>query len=168
MQFGSFVITPIDIFFTLIILFLTIKAIIRGFITEFMGLAGIGAGIVLGAFFSPVLADFISKNFGHSSWNQIIAFLIIFLVSYIVIKIFENGLNALVDKIHLDKLDRSLGLFFGIIEGIAVVIIIVFIIEIQPFFNTEKVESESWYVQMVHKFLPDGEKYIEDTINSNV
>lgn len=166
MQFGDFTILPIDVFFTIVILFMTIKAIVRGFITEFMGLAGIGVGILLGALFSPLLGTFISSNFGHSNWNNVIAFLIIFIVSYLLMKIFENGLNALVDKIHLDKLDRSLGLFFGIVEGIALVMIVVFVIEIQPLINTEKIESESWFFQTIHKFMPDGQVILDDTLDA--
>lgn len=165
MQLGDFTILPIDIFFSAVILFMTIKAIVRGFVSELMGIAAIGLGIMLGVLFSGLLGAFIGKQFGESNWNQVIAFLIIFLVSYILIKIFENGLNALVEKIHLDKLDRSLGLFFGIIEGIVLVVIMVFIIEVQPLINTEKVEDESWYIQTIHRFVPDGEKLIEENLD---
>ncbi|MBI9106896.1 MAG: CvpA family protein [Spirochaetales bacterium] len=166
MQFGDFTILPIDVFFTIIILFMMIKAIVRGFVTEFMGLAGFGMGILFGVLFSALLGDFISSNFGHSNWNQVIAFLLIFLVTYVLIKVFENGLNALIDKINLDKLDKSLGLFFGIIEGAALVMIIVFVIEIQPLINTEKIESESWYIQTIHKFMPDGQTLIDETLDA--
>jgi len=166
MQFGDFTVLPIDVFFTVIVLFMTIKAIVRGFVREFMGLAGIGVGILLGVLFSALLGDFIGANFGYSNWNQVIAFLIIFLVSYVLIKIFENGLNALVDKINLDRLDKSLGLFFGIIEGAALVMIIVFVIEVQPLINTEKIESESWYIQTIHKFMPDGETLLDETLDA--
>ena len=165
MQLGDFTIVPIDIFFTAIILFMTIKAIVRGFVTEIMSIAAIGLGIILGVLFSGLLGEFIGSKFGQSNWNQVIAFLIIFLVSYIVIKIFENGLNSLIDKIHLDKLDRSLGLFFGIIEGVVLVIIIVFIIEVQPIFDTQKVESESWYMNMIHRVVPDGQELLDENIN---
>lgn len=165
MQFGDFTILPIDIFFTAIILFMTIKAIVRGFVTEVMGIAAIGLGIILGVLFSGLLGSVLSRQFGESNWNQVIAFLIIFLVSYIIIKIFENGLNALVDKINLDRLDRSLGLFFGIVEGVVLVMIFVFIIEVQPIFDTEKVESESWYMQMIHRFVPDGRQILNENID---
>ncbi len=165
MQFGDLTIMPVDIFFSAIVLFMTVKAIIRGFVTEVMSIAAIGMGILLGVLFSGFLGEFISKKFGESNWNQVIAFLIIFIVSYVIIKIFENGLNALVDKIHLDKLDRSLGLFFGIIEGIALVMIIVFIIEVQPIFDTTKIENDSWFIQTLHKFVPDGKTILDETID---
>ena len=165
MQLGDFTIPPIDIFFTAVILFMTIKAIVRGFVTELMGIAAIGLGILLGVLFSAVLGDFIGSKFGISNWNQVIAFLIIFLVSYILIKIFENGLNSLIDKIHLDKLDRAMGLFFGIIEGVALVMIVVFIIEVQPLIDTQKVEDESWYIQLIHRFVPDGQEIINENID---
>ena len=165
MQFGDFTILPIDIFFAAIVLFMTIKAIVRGFVTEIMGIAAIGLGIILGVLFSGLLGSFIGQHFGESNWNQVIAFLIIFLVSYIIIKIFENGLNALVDKIHLDKLDRSLGLFFGIIEGVVLVIIIIFIIEVQPIFDTQNVEAQSWFFRMLHRFVPTGQEILNEGIN---
>ena len=167
MQLGDFTIVPIDIFFTAIILFMTVKAIIRGFVTEVMSIAALGLGIILGVLFSGMLGEFIGSKFGVSNWNQVIAFLIIFLVSYIIIKIFENGLNALIEKIHLNKLDRSLGLFFGIVEGLVLVIIIVFVIEVQPIFDTQKLESESWYINMIHRVVPDGQEILEEN-NINV
>ena len=166
MTFGDFTVMPIDVFFTIIILFMTIKAIVRGFVREFLGLAAVGLGILLAVLFSAMLGDFISANFGHSNWNQLIAFLIIFLVSYLLIKVFENGLNALIDRINLERLDRSLGLFFGLLEGAAIVMIIVFVIEVQPFFNTEQIEADSWYIQTIHKFMPDGETIIKETLDA--
>ena len=165
MQFGDFTIVPIDIFFTAIILFMTIKAIFRGFIAEMMGIASIGMGIILGVLLSPVLGTFIGNNFGVSNWNRVIAFLVIFLASYLIIKIFENGLGALVDKIHLDKLDRALGLFFGIVEGIVIIIIVVFVIEVQPLIDTQKVEDESFYIQMIHRFMPEGQNFLDESLD---
>ena len=53
MQFGNFTIMPIDIFFTAVILFMTIKAIVRGFVAELMGIASVGLGILL-EFYSRV------------------------------------------------------------------------------------------------------------------
>lgn len=165
MQFGDFTIMPIDIFFTAVILFMTIKAIVRGFVAELLGIASVGLGILLGVLFSALLGDFIGKKFGVSNWNQVIAFLIIFIVSYIIIKIFENGISALVDKINLEKLDRALGLFFGIVEGIVIVMIAVFIIEIQPLIDTQKFEDESFYIQLIHRFIPDGQQIMDNNID---
>ncbi len=166
MDIGSFHVLPIDIFFTIVILFMTIKAIVRGFVTEFMSLAAVGLGIILGALLSGPLGEFISQKFGHTNWNQVIAFLLIFLVTYILTKIFENGLNALVNKINLDKLDKSLGLFFGLAEGFALVVIMLFIINIQPLFNVEKVKAESWYYNSFQQFIDDGSSAIEETIKA--
>ena len=71
----------------------------------------------------------------------------------------------LVDKINLDRLYRSLGLFFGIVEGVVLVMIFVFIIEVQPIFDTEKVERESWYMQMINRFVPDGRQILNENID---
>lgn len=165
MQIGSYTFVPIDIVFTLIILVMTIKAIFRGFVSEFMGIAAVGFGILFGIVFSSSLGLFISQRFGIVNWSQIIAFLAIFIATYFIIKMLEKGISTIIDKINLDKLDRSLGLFFGIIEGLVVVLLIVFIIQIQPVFDTTKIETESIYFQNIQKFLPQGKTLLDNKIN---
>ena len=43
--------------------------------------------------------------------------------------------------------------------------IIVFIIEVQPLIDTKKVEDESWYIQMIHRFVPDGQEIIDGRVD---
>ncbi|MDC7125398.1 MAG: CvpA family protein [Spirochaetales bacterium] len=166
MQIGNIFVPAIDLFFTAIVLFMTIKAIIKGFVSEVMGIASIGAGLILGVLFSPLLGSFIETQFGITNWSQVIAFLVIFLVCYLLTKIFENGITALINKIHLNKLDRALGMFFGILEGLVIIIIIIFIIQVQPFFDTTNIEHNSFYIQMLHQFMPDGEQVLDEAIKN--
>lgn len=130
---------PIDYVFFAIIIIAAIRCAIRGFVSEILSMAALILGIGCAVLFSAPAGRVVESYIGESVWTQIIAFLIIFISVYLVVKLLEGLLARLVDKINLDKLDRSLGLFLGLLEGCIVVVAIVFILQVQPFFNTQKI-----------------------------
>lgn len=144
---------PIDIFFIIIILFFTIRCIIKGFITELMSVASVVGGITAGFFFSPALSAAIDKYIGISGWNRLISFLVIFLTVYIVLKLIERGFYSLIERVSLERLDRSLGLFLGLFEGIMIVFIIIIVIDVQPVFPSEKILSGSLIAEYARKII---------------
>lgn len=146
----------IDIVFTLVIILLAIRGAIRGFITEFMSWAAVLSGLILGVLFSGLLSLAVAKitRSSYMMWNQLIAFLVIFIAVYVVVKLFENGIDKLVEKINLENLDRVLGFFLGIVEGFVVVMIIVFVLDVQPFSDTRSLLDNSLYVKIILPLIP--------------
>ena len=117
----------IDIFFAVIILVATIRCVVRGFIAEFMSMAAVILGILAAVLFSAQAAKLLDKWFTASPWNQLIAFLVLFLVVYLIIKILQNALHNIFDKLNLERLDKALGLFLGLVEGVLAVAVLLFI-----------------------------------------
>ena len=150
-------IAPIDVVFSIIIILAAIRCAFRGFISEIMAVAAIIGGIGGAILFSGLGATALEQYFGESPWNQVIAFLVIFISVYLVVKLLEGFMERLLDRLHLDRLDRSLGLFLGIAEGIVVVVVIVFLLMIQPFFNVEKLMNDSFVVSLVLRVVPFAE-----------
>ena len=144
----------IDIVFAIVIVILAIRAAIRGFVKELMGTAALFLGIIVAVLFSGAVAQLIEQFMGVTVWSQVIAFLVLFLLVYLVVKIFEGALNRLIERIHLNQLDHALGLFLGIVEGILVVFIILMLIQIQPFFDKETMLSGSLFARILLPFLP--------------
>jgi membrane protein required for colicin V production len=144
---------PVDIFFIIVILFFTIRCIIKGFITELMSVASVVGGITAGFFFAPALSAAIDKYIGVSGWNRLISFLIIFLTVYIILKVIERGFYSLMERVSLEKLDRSLGLFLGLFEGLMIVIIIITVIDVQPLVPPEKILSGSLIAEYARKII---------------
>ena len=70
----------------------------------------------------------------------------------IVSKVFEWSI--------LNSLDHTLGLLFGIVEGMAVVCLIIFILTAQPFFNAQKVFGDSFYFNIVNSLFDASKEEI--------
>jgi membrane protein required for colicin V production len=150
--------TTLDIIFSLIILFAAIRGSIRGFVKEVGSTASLILGIAAAVLFSGTGSRFLSQYIGDSVWTQLIAFLIIFIVVYLVVKLFENALSSLVERINLEKLDHALGLFIGTAEGLFFVFIILFLLNLQPFFDPAPITQDSFFVRMMEPLLPYAEE----------
>ncbi len=154
-------IAAFDIVSLVIILILAVRATFRGFIDEFLSIASIFLGLGIAILFTGKAAVIVDKYIHNIFWSQVIAFLILFLIVYLVVKIFENALNSLTEKIHLEKLDQSLGFFFGILEGALVVVVLVFLLEVQPFFDASHLFLNSKAYLLADKIIPVGKELFE-------
>jgi membrane protein required for colicin V production len=144
----------IDIVFTLIVVFMIIRSGFRGFVREFMAVASLGAGLAVSVFFSGRLALLLDDQLGVSPWNSIIAFLVLFLLVYLIVKLTERGLNAMVEQIQLDSFDHALGLFFGSAEGLVLVFTIILLMSIQPFVDLSGFLAGSVYAEVLSPLTP--------------
>jgi len=149
----NFNISPVDVVIIIIALIITARAIIRGFVAEFVSVASVIGGIVAGFVFSSMLTNYIAQYFKISWWNRLISFLIIFLVVYIILKLIEKFFYRLIERIELQRLDRSLGLFLGLLESVIIILFVVSIVDAQPFFPPEKIFSDSVIVQYARKII---------------
>jgi membrane protein required for colicin V production len=118
----------LDIVFLVLIVVLTIRVVVRGFVKEFLDMAALIGAAVVAIFLSGPLSLLLDKLFGKTGWNQIIAFLACFLIIYIIIKLLETAIHNLFDKLNLEKLDRALGFFLGLIESFLVVSILLLLL----------------------------------------
>lgn len=147
-------IAPLDIVFLVIVAISSIRTTLRGFVAEVMSVAAVVGGILAAVIFSGPLAAYIGAHYGGSVWNTVIAFLAVFLACYLVIKLFERALYRLVDAIHLDQLDRALGFFLGIAEGLLIVVVIVLVLELQPFFKLHATLQTSRVATIIMRLFP--------------
>ncbi|WP_158084365.1 CvpA family protein [Marispirochaeta aestuarii] len=145
----------LDYIFATIMLVMVIRCLIKGFITELAAVAAIGGGIVGGILFSAAGGDFLAGVFGDSPWNRVIAFLAIFLSVYLILKIAEGLLYRLIEAVHLENLDRALGFFWGLGEGIVLSVLILLVLETQPFVDTRRIIDESLFAQFITGVLPE-------------
>jgi len=152
--------TGIDIVFSIVVVILAFRAAIRGFVKELLGTAALFLGIIAAVIFSGLVAQMIDEYMGPSIWSQVIAFLAIFLVVYLIVKIFESALNRLIERIHLDQLDHALGFFLGIVEGLLLVFILLLLVQIQPFFEPEVLIDESFFARLMLPFMPFAAEFL--------
>ena len=66
-------------------------------------------------------------------------------VQMIVSKVFEWSI--------LKSLDRTLGFFFGLVEGAVVICLIILLLDAQPFINVNSLFDGSFYYNLVSTFF---------------
>ena len=140
----------VDILFFLIIFVLIIRSSIKGFIAEVFSIGAVIAGILIAITTNSFIAEKIFLWWGWPlPWNRISAFLILFLLTYLIFKVIESLIHKLFKLLHLGGFDRILGVFLGSIEGILLVFILVSVLTIQPFFDTVGIFKGSLFVNIL-------------------
>ena len=139
----------IDWIFSGIILIFAISGVIKGFIDNVFGKIAFVAGILLAYLFYKDVAEKLLKDIKVPYAANIIAFLLIFVTTFLVIKIIQMIVAKVFEWSILKSLDRTLGFIFGIVEGAAVICLLVFLLSAQPFFNSQIIFENSFYYNLV-------------------
>ncbi len=139
----------VDWIFAIIILIFAITGIIKGFIDNVFGKVAFVAGIIFAILFYKEVAVGLLKDIKIPYAANIIAFLLIFVVIFLVIKIIQMIISKIFQWSILKSLDRTLGFLFGIVEGAAVVILLIFILKAQPFFDLNQFFEGSFFSKIV-------------------
>jgi len=157
--------TPLDIFFLILIAVLMLRCALRGFLKEFMTWASLALGILAALLLFKPGAAFIREKF---SWDvrvlpEIIAFLVLFLVVFFFIRFLELILRDIIERIHLGGLDHFLGFLFGLLEGLILVSFLLLVLFIQPLFDARPLLDAS----ILARFLLPLSVEIQQTISNS-
>lgn len=139
----------IDWVFSGVILLFAIGGAIKGFIDNVFGKIAFIVGIILAWLFYKNIAGGLLKDVKNTYIANVLAFLLIFVVTFLVIKLVQMIVAKVFEWSILKSLDRTLGFIFGIVEGGAVVCLIVFLISVQPFFNPAPLLGGSFFYGIV-------------------
>jgi membrane protein required for colicin V production len=139
-----------------------IRAALHGFVEEVFGIAWLVLGLIFSiSFYRPGAAFIRTKILSDVKiLPEVLAFIVLFLIVFVVVKIITFILKDIVQKIKLGGLDHFFGLLFGILEGLLAVVIVIFIINIQPLFDKNDVLKNSIYNQ----FLSGNVKTVQGVI----
>ncbi len=146
----------LDIIFAVVILVAVIRCVFRGFITEFHSIAALLAGIAGSIFLARPVSRIAEKYLNAGNWSIVIAFIAVFLIIYLIVKISEGIVHRLFERLELERLDKALGFFLGLAEGFIFAVIVVFILKVQPFFQTRELLNESYISRAILFILPRG------------
>ena len=142
----------IDIIFVALIVIFMIRCAIRGFVSELMSVASVVLGFLAALYLYSNGGEFLRSTFMQGgAWHfpEIIAFIAIFSIVFIVVKIIGGLLNDIIEGVRLGGVDRFLGIFFGVAQGIAVVSLVLFILRIQPIFDSEPLLYNSFFARLL-------------------
>lgn len=152
--------TFIDIVFLIIIAAFAFMAMIHGLIAELFGKVAVIAGIVAGLYFCPLLAPHIAKFIKIPAIDVVLAFILIFITAFLVVKIIQIIVGAIFSGEILKSLDRVLGLAFGALEGIVVVSCILILMKAQIWFDLHSLTDSSTIYKILAPYLEYPISYI--------
>ena len=139
----------LDVVLALVVFFMFVRGLLRGALAELFSVGAIVTGIAVAAIFSGPVGVSVEQSIGLNGWGRVIAFLGLFIVTYIVMKLAEKILRRFVENVNLRNLDRALGLFLGLVEGMALAALIVFVLRLQPLVDFRDVLAGSLSVRVL-------------------
>lgn len=140
---------PVDYFFCILIVIFGLISFHKGFLAEVFGKAAWVLGIIGGAFFYKNIALALVPKIKSPLACNVLGFLIVFVLVFLLVKICEMILEKIFQLTLLKSLDRGLGLLFGLVEGFAIVCLIIFILNVQPFVNLGNLLKESFFAHLM-------------------
>lgn len=145
--------TLTDLIILLIILIFAVIATAKGFINAIFGKLCWILGIIFAFLFYKKLVNHMTQLVHNETVSAILCFVLIFVVVFLIVKIVQTILSKIFDGEIMKGLDRSLGFFFGLLEGFVVVFVIVFILMNQPWFDVSKLFEGSFFVGLIQPLL---------------
>ena len=141
----------IDLIFLILIVLMAIHGYLKGFIEEIFSWAALVLAIWMAVLLHPAGAEFIrSKVMQNVKYvPEILAFIAIFLIVMIFLKMVEKILKDVVMGAKLGGVNKVLGLIFGIVEGFTLTVLILFVLTMQPIFDPSKIISDSIFGQIL-------------------
>ena len=156
----------IDVVFVGIIAVFTLRCAVHGFVSELMSIAALILGLFTSIFFFRTGAQIIRNWFlpGMMAIPEIIAFVLIFLTVFGVVKLVEILLKSIIEAIRFGAADRFLGILFGFAEGVVIVCLLLFLISIQPFFDSRPLLRGSYFAELLMPFITGYRREILDSV----
>jgi membrane protein required for colicin V production len=149
----------IDVIFVALIGLFMIRCYLKGFVSELLTMAGIVLGLLAALYLHKNGGDFLRARFWPELQTipEIISFVFLFAVVFIVVKILEKMLINIIDQVSLTNADSYIGIVFGLAEGVAVVSLILFLLKVQPLFDASAILSDSFFARLLLPFITGRE-----------
>lgn len=104
-----------------------IFSMLRGMVREVLALLGWFAAFYVGRTYTGQLLPMMPTDIPTESLRILAAFLVLFLATLLVASLLAIALSAIIKKIGLGWLNRLLGAMFGVVRGVFIVCVIVFL-----------------------------------------
>lgn len=152
--------TFIDIVFLIIILAFALTAALHGLIKEVFGKIAVIAGLYVAFFFCGALAPSLSGVVNNPTVDIVLAFVLLFIATFIFVKIIQIVLQKIFSGEILGSLDHMLGFAFGAVEGILVVSCVLILMKAQIWFDFSSLTENSTIYRILSPFLEKPISYI--------
>lgn len=110
----------LDVIIVVVMVFLIVRGVMRGFVREVASLAGIILGIWLAVRYMTPLTSLLKPHLPTFSFLPVVSFALIFLGVLVACNLLGWGLRALFKKTALGGLDRTLGAGLAVVKGVVI------------------------------------------------
>jgi len=158
----------IDYIFIFLVLLMIVHGYIKGFIEELFSWAALVLAIWAAVLLNSAAAAFIRQRTMQNVRvvPEILGFAAVFVLVMIVIKLLEKILRDVIAGANLGTVNRILGAVFGLIEGFAIVILVIFVLSVQPLFNASKILGGSVFAQIMLPLIKLQTGRGQDVVNT--
>ena len=132
--------TIIDYFSIALISVFGVLGFFNGLIKEIFSAAAWILSLILAWLYGPLLFPYVSEISNSVSIKNFISFIILFLTSFILLKLLGSIFSKFISAIGLKGLDKMLGMFFGSLK-VSIILSSVFI------FNINYLDKNDWWIQ---------------------
>ncbi len=122
----------VDYLIILIIVLSSVISIVRGFVKEVLSLLSWGIAFWVALMFYPHAATLLEPYISTESIRLFTAFFSLFLVTLILGALVNHLISQLVEKTGLTGTDKALGVLFGLLRGVAIVVLLVLLAGTTP------------------------------------
>ncbi|MDC7239114.1 MAG: CvpA family protein [Spirochaetales bacterium] len=148
----------LDIVLLAVMLISSLAGAFKGFIKELFSLASLFISLLLAAVFYSDGAQWIQSRSSIGDIAALIAFAGIFLASFALFKLLQKMFSEMIEQTPFEGVDKMLGFFLGLLEGILLVFLIVYIINFQTIIDVSDMRNNSVLVPYIERFLPALDK----------
>lgn len=153
-----------DVISCFFLLVLSLHGIYSGFVSEFFSRAAIFISLGIGVFFYKTLSPRLSMVSNNALFTDIISFLVLFIVTYLVIKLIQQVAFSFFQNDTMSNLDHALGFFWGIIEAVILVCLLYVIINTQTLLDLSQWLENSFCVKFILPITSFGEQYFQKIV----
>lgn len=134
--------TVADISILIVIAISMLLGLWRGLVKEAFSLLAWVAAVFVAGFFSAPLADLMTNVLENATVRRVLASAILFILVMFAGTLLGNFMSKLSTAIGLKGVDRVLGSLFGVLRGMIIVLLVLFL-------TTPFEFSQSWYQESI-------------------
>ncbi|HET7838350.1 MAG TPA: CvpA family protein [Rectinemataceae bacterium] len=156
-----------DWIFVGLIVILAIRCFVRGFVEEILSVASIVGGIFAALLLYRPAGAFLKTRLGVSLVPEVLGFLVVFLLTFLAVKLLERLLTEGLEASRLERADRIVGLFLGMIEGLLLVSVLLVIMSIVHIPGLQKALEGSAFAKLILPIIgPEVTKALTPAFNA--
>lgn len=154
-----------DIILSCFLLFWGLYGLVRGFMTELISFICWAVAIYVSANYFYIPTNFINDYLSNAQISRFLAFILIFLSTFIVSATLGFLLSKMIGLFGLGVFNRILGLVFGLLKGSVFIIITIFLLDLTDFRENiffQESQYISFFDAIINEYLSDTNSLLDD------